>query len=86
MLRHERISVPRIKKRDVYKKEDGYEQCLQMQVQQNYLITNVNKVCGRKATSEVRMRLFYFLGTFHSITYANVAFGMYELEFHKYVV
>ena len=69
MLRHERISVPRIKKKDVYKKkEDGYEQCLQTQLQQNYLVTNVNKVYGQNATSEVRMSLFYFLGTFHSIT------------------
>jgi len=59
MLRHERISVPRIKKKGMCtKKEDGYEQCLQTQLQQNYLVSNVNKVCGRKATSEVRMRLF----------------------------
>lgn len=86
MLRHERISVPRIKKKGCVQKEDGYEQCLQTQLQQNYLVTNVNKVCGHKATSEVRMRLFYFLETFHSITYANAAFGIYEIEFHKYGV
>jgi len=50
-----------LKKRMCTKKEDGYEQCLQTQLQQNYLVTNVNKVCGQKATSEVRMRLFLFL-------------------------
>jgi hypothetical protein len=50
------------------KREDGYEQSLQTQLQQNYLVSNFNKVCGQKATSEVMMRLFYFFGAFHSIT------------------
>ena len=68
MLRHERISVPRTEKKGCVQKKDDYEQCLQTQLQQNYLVSNINKVCGQKATSEVRNRLFYFAGTFHSIT------------------
>lgn len=70
----------------MYKKEDGFEQCLQTQLQQNYLVSNFNKLCGQKATSEVRMRLFYFFGTFHSVAYANVTIGVCDTDFHTYGV
>jgi hypothetical protein len=37
------------KKKD-YVKKDDYEQCLQTQLQQNYLVSNINRHCGQKAT------------------------------------
>lgn len=53
VLCHEGISVPRILKKGLCKKKGGYEQCLQTQLQQNYLVSNINRDYGQKATSEI---------------------------------